>query len=36
MANGKIINKMKILCAVNPPDAIRKILDCLGFPTVTP
>ena len=27
---------MKILCAVNPPDAIRKILDCLGLPSRPP
>jgi len=28
--------KMRILCAVNPPDAIRKILDCLGLPSRPP
>jgi hypothetical protein len=28
--------RMKILCAVNPPDAIRKILDCLGLPSRPP
>jgi hypothetical protein len=27
---------MRILCAINPPDAIRKILDCLGLPTRPP
>jgi hypothetical protein len=25
--------RMRILCAVNPPDAIKKILDCLGLPS---
>ena len=33
---NKCGNKMKILCAVNPPDAIRKILDCLGLPSRPP
>ena len=28
--------KMKILCAVNPPDAIRKILECIGLPIRPP
>jgi len=28
--------RMRILCAVNPPDAIRKILDCLGLPSRPP
>ena len=28
--------RMRILCAVNPPDAIRKILDCLGMPIRAP
>jgi hypothetical protein len=27
---------MRILCAVNPPEAIRKILDCLGMPIRAP
>jgi hypothetical protein len=27
---------MRILCAVNPPEAIRKILDCLGLPSRPP
>lgn len=27
---------MRILCAINPPDAIRKILDCLGLPSKPP
>ena len=29
-------SRMRILCAVNPPDAIRKILDCLGLPSRPP
>jgi hypothetical protein len=29
-------NTMKILCAVNPPDVVRKILDCLGLPSRPP
>ena len=28
--------RMRILCAVNPPEAIRKILDCLGMPVRAP
>jgi hypothetical protein len=28
--------RMRILCAINPPDAIRKILDCLGLPSKPP
>jgi hypothetical protein len=24
---------MRILCAINPPEAIKKILDCLGLPS---
>ncbi len=28
--------RMRILCAVNPPEAIRKILDCLGLPSRPP
>ena len=28
--------KMKILCAVNPPSAIRKILECIGLPIRPP
>jgi len=24
---------MRILCAINPPEAIQKILDCLGLPS---
>jgi hypothetical protein len=24
--------KMRIVCAIHPPEAIRKILDCLGIP----
>jgi len=27
---------MRILAAINPPDAIRKILACLGLPTRAP
>ena len=33
---NKCGNKMKILCAVNPPDEIRKTLDCLGLPSRPP
>ena len=29
-------SRMRILNAINPPDAIRKILDCLGLPTRPP
>jgi hypothetical protein len=29
-------NSMRILCAINPPDAVRKILDCLGLPSRPP
>jgi hypothetical protein len=28
--------RMKILAAINPPDAIKKILTCLGLPTRAP
>jgi len=28
--------RMRILCAINPPDAIRKILNCLGLPSKLP
>jgi hypothetical protein len=28
--------RMRILAAINPPDAIRKILDCLGLPSRPP
>jgi len=28
--------RMRILCAIHPPDAIRKILDCLGLPSRPP
>ncbi len=28
--------RMRILCAINPPAAIRKILDCLGLPSRPP
>ena len=27
----KCAGRMKILCAVNPPTAVRKILDCIGL-----
>jgi hypothetical protein len=28
--------RMRILCAINPPRAIRQILDCLGLPSRSP
>ena len=28
--------RMKILCAINPPTAIRKILECIGLPIRPP
>ena len=28
--------RMRIVCAINPPEAIRKILDCLGLPSKPP
>jgi len=28
--------RMRILCAINPPPAIKKILDCLGLPSRPP
>jgi hypothetical protein len=28
--------RMRILCAVNPPEAVRKILDCVGLPSRPP
>jgi hypothetical protein len=28
--------RMRILCAINPPGAIQKILDCLGLPSKPP
>jgi len=28
--------RMRVLCAVHPPDAIQKILDCLGLPSRPP
>jgi hypothetical protein len=28
--------RMRILCAIHPPEAIRKILDCLGIPSRPP
>lgn len=28
--------RMRILAAINPPDAIRKILECLGLPSRPP
>jgi hypothetical protein len=28
--------RMRILCAIHPPKAIRKILDCLGLPSRPP
>jgi hypothetical protein len=33
---NKCGNTTRILCAVNPPDAIRKILDYLGLPSRPP
>ena len=27
---------MRILCAIHPPEAIRKILECLGLPCRAP
>jgi len=27
---------MRILCAIQPPEAIKKILDCLGIPSKPP
>ena len=32
----KCAGRMRILCAVNPPTAIRKILDCIGLPSRPP
>jgi hypothetical protein len=29
-------SRMRILCAINAPEAIRKILDCLGLPSKPP
>jgi hypothetical protein len=28
--------RMRVLCAVNPPGAVRKILDCIGLPSRPP
>jgi hypothetical protein len=28
--------QMRILCAINPPEVIKKILDCLGLPSRPP
>jgi hypothetical protein len=28
--------RMRILCVIHPPEAIRKILDCLGIPSKPP
>ena len=28
--------RMRIVCAIHPPEAIRKILDCLGLPSRPP
>jgi hypothetical protein len=28
--------RMRILAAIHPPEAIRKILDCLGLPSRPP
>jgi hypothetical protein len=32
----ELAGRMRILCAIHPPDAIRKILDCLGLPSRPP
>ena len=32
----KCSGRMRILAAINPPEAIRKILDCLGIPSRAP
>jgi len=29
-------SKMRVLCAIHPPDAIQKILTCLGLPSRAP
>jgi len=29
-------SKMRVLCAIHPPDAIQKILICLGLPSRAP
>lgn len=29
-------DRMRILCAMDPPDAIRKMLDCIGLPSKPP
>ena len=28
--------RMRIVCAIHPPDAVKKILDCLGIPSKPP
>jgi len=33
---GSCGGRMRILCAINPPPAIKKILDCLGLPSRPP
>jgi hypothetical protein len=33
---GRCGGRMRILCAINPPAAIKKILDCLGLPSKPP
>lgn len=33
---GRCGGQMRILCAINPPAAITKILDCLGLPSKPP
>jgi len=29
-------DRMRIICVIHPPEAIRKILDCLGLPSRLP
>ena len=36
MAAGMFEARMRILCAIHPPEAIRRILDCLGLPSRPP
>ena len=32
----RCLERMRILAAIHPPDAIRAILDCLGLPSRAP
>ena len=36
LACPRCVGRMRILAAINPPDAIRKILNCLGLPSRPP